>query len=351
MTGRVYTHYSQVGTEEEHAMFNRLADRLRGRYSRLEEQDIARATDIIIEQTDPRLRFVRGCRKKLRKPVVRSLVYVDDLVTRIPGPLTISRKAWGSDPQVNALFGSADDIETLFARSNRLQGFFRDTPDCDRVYVPLAMLRQEKHVMGMALSGDVVRRDVARTAVNFSQHQLGIVCAKSEDELRSELKWRGIYSLAVTALEHITRLKMRTAELEEQRGLLKVKLRDIQSQHRGLDAVALATAEDSQEQLALEQHLRETGEKLREARTGVATLTDYLDQVCQVLNHPSHYLRVRHNSVTVDRMGIKPDALSHQPGAEVFSATLSISDKPDLELVLTTFQRHDLIAPSGASTV
>ena len=45
---------------------------------------------------------------------------------RIPGPFEISRKAYGSDPQVNALFGSADDIETLFARSKMLQEFFRD---------------------------------------------------------------------------------------------------------------------------------------------------------------------------------------------------------------------------------
>ena len=83
-------------------MLSQLLDRLRGRYTRLDEQDIERAIDIVVEQTDPRLRFVRGFRRKLRKPVIRSLVYVDDLVTRIPGPFEISRKAYGSDPQVNA---------------------------------------------------------------------------------------------------------------------------------------------------------------------------------------------------------------------------------------------------------
>ena len=83
-------------------MLNRLADRLRGRYERIDEQDIERAIGIIVDETDPRLRLVRGYRKKLRKPVIRSLVYVDKLVTRIPGPFEISRKAFGSNPQVNA---------------------------------------------------------------------------------------------------------------------------------------------------------------------------------------------------------------------------------------------------------
>jgi hypothetical protein len=332
-------------------MFSRLVDRLRGRYARLAEQDIARAIDVIVEQTDPRLRFVSGYRRKLRKPVVRSLVYTDDLVARIPGPFEISRKTYGSDPQVNALFGSADDIEDLFAHSEMLQRFFRDTPGCDVVYVPLIMLRREKRVLGMALSGDIVRRDVARTAVNFSEHRLGIVCAASEAELRGELRWRGIHFLAVTALENITRLKAGTAQLEKQRALLKMKLRDVQAQHRGLDALVAAPPEDVQEQQALQQRLQDTGRKLQEARTGIATLDDYLDQVCRVCNHPSHFLRVSHNSVTVDRMGIVPDAMSHHPGAEVVSATISIGENPAVEMMLAAYQRAGMAETPGGINI
>jgi len=325
-------------------MFDQLLDRLRGRYERLDEQDIERAIGIAVEQTDPRLRYVRGFRRKLRKPVVRSLVYVDDLVTRIPGPFEISRRTYGSDPQVNALFGSADDIETLCAHSRMLQDFFRDTPGCDRVYVPLIMLRREKRILGMALSGDTVHRDVARTSVNFSEHRLGIVCAAHEAELRGELKWRGIHFLAVTALENIVRLKAGTAQLEEQRALLKMKLRDMQAQHRGLDALVAAPPADTQEQLALEQRLEETGRKLQEAHAGVVTLDDYLDQVCRVLNHPSHFLQVKRNSVMVDRMGIKLDGMSHEQGGEVFSATLTIGSHPDLEIILAAFTRSSIAA-------
>ncbi|MDH3870936.1 MAG: hypothetical protein OEU44_01820 [Gammaproteobacteria bacterium] len=330
-------------------MLSRLVDRLRGRYARLDEQDIERAIDIIVEQTDPRLRFVRAYRRKLRKPVVRSLVYADDLIGRIPGPFEVSRKAYGSDPQVNALFGSVDDIDTLFAHSRMLQDFFRDKPGCDLVYVPLIMLRREKRILGIALSGGIVRRDVARTSVNYSEHRLGIVHATCEAELRGELKWRGIHFLAVTALENITRLKAGTAQLEEQRALLKMKLRNMQTQHRGLDALVAPPPSDTQEQQALEQHLEDTYRKLQEARTGVVTLDDYLDQVCRVLNHPSRFLRVKRNSVTVDRMGIKSDAMSHQQGSEVVSATITIGAHPAVEMIMASFQRMDMAATPGGS--
>jgi hypothetical protein len=327
-------------------MLNRLADRLRGRYERLDEQDIERAIEIIIDETDPRVRLVSGYRRKLRKPVIRSLVYVDKLVRRIPGPFEVSRKAYGSNPQVNALFGSADDVDSLFACSRALRGYFQDTPDCDRVFVPLAMYRQEKKIMGMSLDGDIVRRDVARTAVNFSNHRLG-VCAASEAELRAKLKWRGIHNLAMTALENITRMKTSTAKLEEQSSLLKMKLRDIQAQRRGLDVLADAPGKGEQEWQALKSRLQDTERKLEEARTGLATLADYLVQVCRVFNHPSRYLQVRPVSVRVDRMGIKAEGVSPELGSEIVSASIGIGDKPPFEAILASFERTNMAASSG----
>ena len=328
-------------------MLNRLADRLRGSYKRLDEQDIERAIGIVVEETDPRLRLVRGYRKKLRKPVIRSLVYVDSLVTRIPGPFEISRRAYGSNPQVNALFGSADDIETVFARSRALHGYFRDWPDCERVFVPLAMYREEKKVMGMSLAGDIVRRDVAQTAVNFSGHRLG-VCAASEADLRDRLKWRGIHNLAVAALENITRLKTGTTQLAEQRSLLEMKLRDLQAQHRGLDGLAVAPGTNEQEWRALKQHLEDTGRRLEEARAGLSTLADYLTQVTRVFNHPSRYLKVRPGSVRVDRMGIKAEEGASGQVSEVVSASIALGDRPPFEAILASYDRADMAAMSGA---
>ena len=322
-------------------LINKILGGLTRSYERLDEQDIEKAIDIIIEETDPRLCLVGGYKRKLRKPVIRSLVYVNDLVTRIPGAFEVNRGSYGSDPQINALFGSADDIDDLTSHSKVLKKYFEDNPDQDVVCVPMAMNRTEKTVFGMDRSGDVIRREVAQVAVNFSGHWLGI-CGPSESELRDMLRWRGIHNLAIMALESITRLKMKTSELEEQRALLKKKLGDLQAQHRGLDALTAAPPSGTEDSQALTRHLEETERELKEAHTQPDTLDDYLVQVCRVLNHPSRYLRVKPGSDRVDRMNIKVGGKSSDRGAEVFSAEITIGSNPPINFIIALFNRKDI---------
>jgi hypothetical protein len=322
-------------------MLRDFRDKLLGRYERLDEKDIERAIDIILAETDPRLRMVRGCKRKLRKPVVRSLAYINNLVTRIPDPFEISRRAYGADPQINALFGSADDIGTLFSHSKPVREFFSDSPDSVRVYLPMAMWRTEKKVFGAALRGDVIRRDVAQTAVNFSGHWLGI-CAATESGLRKMLVWRGIHNLAIAALEEIAGLQARTDTLRKQRTLLKMKLRDLQARHLGLDAPAVIQDDGEVDLQTLKQRLEETENKLAASGTALVTLDGYLQRVCDVFNHPSRYLRVKPHSVHVNRMGIKSDNPDSRGTAGVVTATITIGNKPPFETILVTFPRAEM---------
>lgn len=325
-------------------MFTRLTNKLLGglfgSHERLDEQDVEQAIDIIIEETDPRLRLVGGYKRKLRKPVIRSLMYVKRLVTRIPGAFEVSRKSYGSDPQISALFGSADGIDELVGHSKVLKKYFEENPDQAMVYVPMAMKRTEKTVLGMELSGDIVRREVAQVAVNFSDHWLGI-CGSSENELRDLLRMRGIHNLSITALEQIVRLKLKTSDLEKQRALLKKKLRDLQAQHRGLD-VLTAAADEIEDRQVLTRHLEETEGQLRNAHANPDTLEDYLRQVCKVFNHPSRYLRVKPDSVRVDRMNIKLEDTSSGRGAVVSSAEIAIGNAPPFEAIIARFNRKDI---------
>ena len=322
-------------------LITKLLGRLAGSYERLDEQDIEKAIDIIIEETDPRLRLVSGYKQKLRKPVVRSLVYVKRLITRIPGAFEVNRRNYGSDPQISALFGSADGIDELVGHSKVLKKYFEDNPGQDMVYVPMAMKRTEKTVLGMELSGDIVRREVAQVAVNFSDHWLGI-CGSGESELRDLLRWRGIHNLAVTALEHIVRLKMKTSELEKQRALLKKKLLNLQAQHRGLDALTAAATDEIEDKQVLTCHLEETEGQIREAHANPDTLEDYLAEVCRVFGHPSRQLRVNPGSVRVNRMNIKVEDDSSGRGAEVFSAEIAVGNNPPFDAILARFNRKDI---------
>ena len=322
-------------------LINKLLGSFTERYEWLDEQDVEKAIDIILEETDPRLRLVGGYRRKLRKPVIRSLVYVNKLVTRIPGAFEVNRKSFGASPQVNALFGSVDDIDDLICQSRVLKGYFDEHPERDEAYATLVMSRVDKKVLGMELSGDIVKRDVAQVAVNFSGHRLGI-CGSSEAELREMLIWRGIHNLAITALENITHLKMKTTELKKQSVLLKIKLRDLQAQHRGLDALTTTDSGDVRDEQALTRELEDTERQLSEAQPRLGTLDDYLTQVRRVFNHPSRYLRVKPDTVRVDRMGIKVENEKSGRGAEVVSANITIGRNPPVAGLLAVFNREDM---------
>ncbi len=122
---------------------------------------------------DPMIRQVSGHARRLAPAVRHAMDYCADIAGRIPGPYEISRAAFAADPLVHALFGSADDIELMLARSQ-----------CVREHLPtmslaggqccalLGMRHREKSGFGVALDGEVVRSDVPQRTLYFTDHTL-----------------------------------------------------------------------------------------------------------------------------------------------------------------------------------
>ncbi len=310
-------------------------------YTRLNEQDIDRATNMVVDGTDPRLRMISGYKRKLRKPIIRSLVHVDRLVQRLPGPYEISRKAFAMDPQVNALFATADAMQDVFSQSDMLRKFFADSPGSDLVYATMGMHKNEKQQFGMELQGDIVRKEVAQQVVSFAGHRIGVY-GQTEDEVREWVRWRGIQSLAASALESITEMKVTTHELQERRALLSVKLSEIKAQCRGLDALAESRPEDEAAWETTQRHLEETEQQLQEARASLGTMDDYLRQVCKVLTHPTKHLRAKSGSVHLDRMGVMVKEGNQHRGAKVVTTQVTLGKQPSYEAVLVSYPRAEM---------
>ena len=178
--------------------------------------------------------MVSGYKKKLRMPVIRALLYIQGLSDRVPGPFEANRKAYGANPQINALFGSAAQLQELFSLNEKMQHFFTANPGDDLAYASLGMIKREKNTFGAALFGNIVRKDIAQVTVNFSGHWVG-VCAPSLDEARAQMRWRAFNSLVDSALERITDIKSTTKTLEMERAMLRIKLKETRAQNRGLD--------------------------------------------------------------------------------------------------------------------
>lgn len=310
---------------------------------RINEADIAKAIEMVVENTDPRLKMVSGYQRKLRKPVIRSLLYLNRVVERIPGPVEVSRKAFGNDARVNALFPSVDAMRDVFSLSDVVREFVASHPETEAIYCTLGMFRQEKNVFGMDIVNGILRRGVAQVAVNYSDHWVG-VAADDPGEIREMGRWRGMQSLCISALEHVAALRVTTDELREQQNLLQTRLRDVRSVAEGLEPAPRPVSGDAPDTETLRYRLQENARELEEARTSLATLDGYLKAVGRVLSHPSRYLGVKPHSVSVTRMGIKAKA-GERAGSRVVTAHIHRPRQPSFDMVLARFPRAELKDP------
>ncbi len=291
-------------------------------------RELDRALELVIEHTDPRLKFLPGHARRLREPLIRTLGYLSEVVQQIPGPLEMHRRAFGSDGRVNALFGSVEQLLDLFSRSPQVAAYLRQHPSAERICCSLGMIREEKRVLGMALREETVQREVQQTAVNFTGHWIGVV-GQDEAEVRELLRWRGLESLCLSALERITALR------HGDRQLLQERLDQALEGGCGLDPCRFPGDRE-----AMRRRLEENARRLRAARVPGGDLEDYLEVLVRVLSAPREYLSVTRHSVRVDRMGVRVE--EGDGGTEVTTARVERPGHPPFEVILALFPVEEL---------
>ncbi len=267
------------------------------------------AVDQVVDGTEPKIRLVYGYRKKLQDAVSRSLAYIDQLVESIPEPIEVSRKTFISNPQVNAYFSSIEDLHEIFSRSSELRAFFDGLSDSriDEAYAMLCMKMSEKRVLGVDVNNSMIRRDVIKTAVNFSEREI-ISPAKSEADIREGLKHCIFDGLITYALQGISSMKLQKTELEDQRRILHARLRHRLSQGSGMNAL-LATAYGNQVEESdlaeVETQLADAEKQLKEMPVTHNAPLAYLNEVKRILEHPETFLKQKIITMQLTRMGIK----------------------------------------------
>lgn len=201
-------------------------EKARQRYPEsLIEAAITRAVD----GTDPRLKALPGYRKFLREPVIHAIDHVISLVDALPPPLVASRVSYGTEPRLSTLFSSAENMLEVFSRDATLADFTAATDGTagQRVVALLLAERVEKHMLGIDLVGDTLRKDVAQIAVNFMGYRL-VDPMLEEPETRRALKRRAFDHLLSLALARMVERREERADLVRQRDLLQRKLRALE---------------------------------------------------------------------------------------------------------------------------
>lgn len=283
------------------------------------------AIEQVVDASEPRIRLIGNYQDKLADPVETALHHSGRVLQQLPAAVALDDHAWANDPQVNAFFATASDVQTTLSQNASIQAFFAGNP-APECFALLLMIKQETETFGTVLEGEALVREVRQIRVSFSHHQLFFPTA-SEAELRRELKQRMLMFLATRAQERINELRTRRGALEEQRRQLQAQLRAWRMQGQGLRPLLSSADADERRLAELEQRLIRTEEDLVVARKQLGTLDDYLEQVLQVLSQPETYLRVQPLALRLNRLGLKLAESSPEAGETLALIELASLDE------------------------
>lgn len=296
-----------------------------------------------MEGTEPRIRLVSGYQKKLQDAVNTSLTYIDELVETIPAPVQASQKTFVSDFRINAYFTSVEDLHRIFQESQELKSFFSelDNRDYDEAYALLCMCKTEKQVTGVEVNGDMLRRDVLQTTVNFYDHKI-LSPAATERGIRQGLKQCIFDGMITHALQGITSLKTQQGDLQDRRRILHAKLRARLSQGSGLNQLLASAFADKTEVADIEERLADTEKQLKDMPVNRNAPLGYLNEVKDILSHPEALIKLEITPLTLNRMSIKVDEQNCEACSTIQVAELEIANVLKRVVAIVRYPRVEM---------
>jgi hypothetical protein len=326
-------------------IFNWLRSNDDARTKRHEPEQVRKAIDRVMA-LNPRLEMAQRCRERLAPAVAAALRYATDLIATLPAPHEASARTWASDPYMRAFFARPEELTGRISHSEELRAYFEQDPESEHAYAVLGMAMIERRVLGVALEGDAVRRDVAQTTVCFGDHRVRI-CVRSESELRREIVKRVIDQLALTGLAKLA--KDPRDALDQGRALLKTRLLLLQREGTGMRSVCGGGVPVAPEELVqLEAQIEENSQRLSDLRVPTDALERRLDGVCHVLMEPDKYVRLTKKKIRLDRMNVvrTRDSVQAADDLEFHIAHIPTSPPQIRAIALVRFARAELL-PGG----
>lgn len=278
--------------------------------SKFDKELMLRAIERVVDGTDPRLRAVSHYRRQLWDSVERAIDFVVNFVNALPPAITADRQGYMTDPRLRALFASPESLRETLSFSEGTRNYLKQTPNPlpGELYAGLGAVRVEKNVLGIDLEGEILRREVPQTVVNFCDHRL-VCLTDNEPDTRRELMRRGFDYLVETALHRLTTSRVQKTQLEQQqRKLLLHKANILRKAQVGLESLTKAATHKPVDLDALEQQLQDIEAELGQLRADSATLDKHLAKVAAILGAPEKHLQLEPVTLTLDHMNTKVSA-------------------------------------------
>lgn len=290
------------------------------------EACIDRALNLLVEETDPRIRLLPNYRARLRGPIIDAFMFINDLVDVIPGAMLCSRSSFVSDPRANAFFSGPEQICEIFSSSREVRELFDSSPLASECWGLLCMRKTETSRMGVAMEGGELRREVLQTYVEFSDHQV-VSPGHTEEEARQALKCCIFRSLVAFIRREIISAKKALLDQGTRRRVLNGRLR---------------TASDESRQAQLEGELRQLEAESAQG-PALKTLNDYFEFITETLRDPKAYVSCRNFDIHMNRMGVQLDDASSEGGLLVPVTEILVTSHLPRIAALARFQRDELL--------
>lgn len=289
------------------------------------------AVEHVVDEISSRLRAVPHYSRTLREPVSTTLRCVDGIVESIPGAIHCCHDAFIGDPKINAFFVNPRHMQEIFSQSKDVRDLFDANPSATECWALMCMHKEERSQLGVALIDDAVRTDVLQTAVSFTDHQV-VSPGADAASARCALKCCMFNGLLAHIRHHGTQAKHRVGGIENRTRSMRQRLRSLETQS--------ATDEDKAE---LQRRIEELERDLAAEDLQLSTINDHLVYVAEALANPTAYLHAEQRSIRLNRMAIKLDEHSQEPGYELRLSEISIASHQTRIGSLVRFPRDELL--------
>jgi hypothetical protein len=320
----------------------RLSQRREGRMlKRQKEEALTQAIDRVCKVSAPVICTLRDCRRDLRSPVDNALSYIQQAIDAIPGPVPLSPENWDHDPLLKAFFVGPGELGSLLTGDSRLKVFFAQA-QTDRAFALLTATKVERTIFTTAVEGEIVRRDVPQTAVEFNDFRL-LDLAATEAATRHALKNRALNALVAQVLERLLQLRALKDELREQQRILSIQLKIQQTRRHSLDGLMSEDREIEAAAPAGQQALTDIDRQIQDLGAESDSPAEFLRQLAAVLNAPQEVLTVVPIAMRLNWMGIRQGDGSADSGGDVRMAEVELQNRLRRVAVMVSIRRQDCL--------
>jgi len=265
-------------------------------------EELLEAVDLVVKLSHPNIYYVSHYRKKLIPAVEHTLKYADELIDRMSAPISIEKDSWNKNPFIRKTFMNNSSFQEFFSQNKELNAFFQKT-NASRCCTLLMMNRQDRKVLGVEIDGEIVRRDVLQTSIDFSKHRI-VAPMASEEETRKELSLRVLELLASHSLKEILSLIALKRDMETEKRILEIKvnLKDSLVQRR--KSLMPDDSDNIEDTHDAGDVLGRIDKEISEVRVQLDEPEDYLNRVTDLLFHPEQFLKLEPVRLLVNDMNI-----------------------------------------------